>query len=215
MDSRVVLIVGAGDRLGSAIAKKFLGEGFHVLLLSRNINNLTKLKRSLTQNAGDIDVYSADVADTVQLTNQFELIKRRYERIDVIIYNAASIVNRTILDEREEAVLYDFRVNVVGLLTTAVCFESQLKKSAGALLVTGGGIAIYPKPDYASLSITSAALFAMVRCLSFSLKSLGVFVGTILVNGKIAENCPLRKPQYIADQFWRLYNERETVEILL
>jgi len=92
------LIIGAGKHLAGTAVSKFLTAGFNILLISRNISKLDKLKANGINN---IDVYSADVANSKELKHQFEVIKRRYEKIDVILFNAASISNKSILNECE------------------------------------------------------------------------------------------------------------------
>lgn len=215
MERKTLLIIGAGERLGRTVASTFLTKGFNVLLVGRSLSKLKKLKAQLANGSNQVNVYPADVADSDKLARQLEIIKRDNNKIDVMLYNAASINNRNILDEFESDIIYDFKVNVLGLLTAVKHLEDYLKKSNGTILVTGGGIAIHPKPDYASLSITSAGLRSMVRCLSSTLRNHGVYVGIILVNGSIDEKCPLRNPQNIADQFWKLNKEKRTIEILL
>lgn len=215
MHKKVILIIGAGERLGKAIASRFLTEGFDLLLMSRNASKLDELKTKLSNGINKIEIYPTDIADNEDFTHQLEIIKSRYKKIDVMLYNVASINNGNILKVCENDMLYDFKVNVLGLLTAVRYLENCIPKSTGTILVTGGSIAIHPNPDYASLSITSAGLLSMVRCLSFTLRDRDIYVATILINGKIDENCKLRNPQNMADQFWKLNKERHTTEVLL
>lgn len=215
MLKKVILIIGAGERLGRAIASRFLTEGFDLLLMSRNVSKLEELKTQLTNGINKIEVYPTDISDNEEFTHQLDIIRSSYKKIDVILYNVASINKGNILNMGETDILYDFKVNVLGLLTAVRSLKHCILKSTGTILITGGSIAIHPKPDYAALSITSAGLLAMVRCLSFTLRDCGIYVATILIDGKIDENCMLRNPQNIADQFWKLYKERYTTEVLL
>lgn len=98
--------------------------------------------------------------------------------------------------------------NAVKLVLTD---EFAAKK--GALLVTGGGLALQPYIDYLPLSMDKAALRAMVQALVPEMEEKGVYIGTVQVTGRIGSNEHF-SPQSIAEKFWELYEKRETHEIV-
>lgn len=61
---KVILIVGAGSRMGAAVAKRFLKEGFSVILISRNESNLSALKQCLTGDDDYIFTYKSNVLNS-------------------------------------------------------------------------------------------------------------------------------------------------------
>ena len=98
--------------------------------------------------------------------------------------------------------------NCVKLLDT-----KEFAKKNGAILITGGGLSIQPYADYLPLSMDKAALRAMVQALTPVLKAKGIYIGTVQVTGVIGSNEKFA-PKNIAEAFWKLYDKRETNEII-
>lgn len=214
-DRKIMLIVGAGQRLGISVAKRFLIDGFSVILISRNENNLNSLKQSLTGYKDYVFTYKADVSNKIQLKFVLESISKKFQTIDVLFYNAVNIVKRCIFHESEADLINDFIINVIGLLTTVQTLKENLIESNGVVLVSGGGIAICPMPEYSSYSISSSALRSLVLCLNSSLLEHGAYAGILLINGAIDENSQTYSPVNIANVFWQMYVERKVAEVLL
>lgn len=215
IDRKVLLIVGAGRRLGASVAKQFLKKGFSVILVSRSESNLHLLKRSLTRDDEHVFTYKADVVNKVELESVLENILEKFQTIDVLFYNTVHIIKKSILQETEVGLLNDFTINVIGLLTTVQTLKENLITSKGVVLVSGGGVAIYPFPEYSSYSISSSALRSMVLCLNSSLLEHEVYAGILLINGAIDENSQTYSPINIANIFWQLSVERNSAEMIL
>lgn len=215
IDRKVLLIIGAGQRLGSSVATQFLKNGFSVVLISRNESNLHLLKQSLTGDDDYVFTYKADVANKTELKSVLESILENFQRIDVLFFNAAHITKKSILRETEVSLINDFTINVIGLFTAVQALKENLIKSKGVVLVSGGGVALYPFPEYSSYSISSSALRSMVLCLNSSLQENGAYAGILLINGAIDKNNQTYNPQNIANIFWQLYVERNRAEMIL
>lgn len=87
---KVVVITGASRGIGSAIARSFAHEGCHLVLTSRNFNQqLEQLQQEiLSFSKCDCTIYSCDVGDYSQVEAFFKEIRKRYNRIDVLVNNA-------------------------------------------------------------------------------------------------------------------------------
>lgn len=215
INRKVLLIVGAGQRLGSSVAIQFLKNGFSVVLISRNESNLHLLKQSLAGDDDYVFTYKANVAIKTELKSILESILEKFQRIDVLFFNAAHITKKSILRETEVSLINDFTINVIGLFTAVQTLKENLIKSKGVILVSGGGVALYPFPEYSSYSISSSALRSMVLCFNSSLHENGVYAGILLINGAIDKNNQTYNPQNIANIFWQLYVERNRAEMIL
>ena len=89
----------------------------------------------------------------------------------------------------------------------------EFSKKQGAILITGGGLAMYPSADYLPLSMDKAALRAMVMALHPVCQAQGVFLGSVQVCNTIGGSKKYM-PEKIADQFWKLYQDRTDAEIV-
>lgn len=173
------------------------------------------LKQSLTEYDDYVFTCQANVANKEELKSVLENILEKFRTINVLFYNAVHIVKKGILQETEVGLIDDFTINVVGLLTAVQTLKENLIASKGVVLVSGGGIAICPFPEYSSYSISSSALRSMVLCLNSSLLEHKVYAGILLINGAIDENSQTYSPINIANVFWQLYVERKRAETTL
>ena len=82
-----------------------------------------------------------------------------------------------------------------------------------SILVTGGGLGLYPMEEYLPLSMDKAALRAMCIALHNKLKEQNVYVGILTVTDSIKQGGKCA-PTLLAEDFWKLYTLRETCELV-
>ena len=107
-----------------------------------------------------------------------------------------------------------YQVDVVGAYhcIQQIATEEFAKKN-GSILVTGGGLAMYPSADYLPLSMDKAALRAMVQALHPVFQEKGIFLGTLTVCNVITEGSSCA-PEILAEKYWNQYIERKDWEIV-
>ena len=89
----------------------------------------------------------------------------------------------------------------------------EFAKKNGAILVTGGGLAMYPSADYLPLSMDKAALRAMVQALHPVMQGRGIFLGILTVCNVITEGSTCA-PDILAEKYWEQYNYRKDWEVV-
>lgn len=113
MEKAVAVITGASSGIGKAIAKKLSAEGYIIVLASRSVDKLEKIRKEL---AGESLVVELDVSDTESVTQAFGRISEKYGRIDILV-NSAGIMPLTYLKNRHlDEWLNTIEVNVKGTL---------------------------------------------------------------------------------------------------
>ena len=60
MEKKVALIIGAGDSLGSSVARVFAKDGYIIVAARRNGSELDKLKKEIESNNGECHTFSLD-----------------------------------------------------------------------------------------------------------------------------------------------------------
>ncbi len=203
---QTIVIIGAGPGIGYHTALRFAQNGYRVALMARDEQRLQSLVTRLTDQGYDATAHVADVRTTVSLAAQFEVIKRIHGSIDVLLYNAlANTPGRpTVL--RAENLRADFEVNVIGALNSVNSALPYLSPDA-SILLTGGGLALSPVADVASLSLGKAALRNLAYSLHDELKEQSIHVGTLTIAGFVKEGTYFA-PQHIAQALHELRQER-------
>ncbi len=212
--SKVIVIIGAGPGIGAAVAEKFGTEGFSVALISRRIEKLETLKDTLRDKGIDAHAFVGDAGDSESMKDAFNQIWELWENIDIVHYNVAKIKTVNIANETADGLTRDFKVNVAGVMTAVNLVASDMeKKGEGSILLTGGGFALDPNPDFGSLAIGKAGIRNLAGSLHTALKPKNIFVGTVTVCGYVQPDAEKHSPKNIADQFWKLYTDRNEFEI--
>jgi short-subunit dehydrogenase len=211
---KTLILVGAGKGLGNSIAQKFGRNDFRVVLLARNEQSLTEYQEEFRQEGIEVFTQAADASKPETLTAAFNNVKQQFGTPDVLVYN----VGITGLDVpgtiTSETLMQHFQVDVASAyhcVQQVVSDEFSQKK--GAILLTGGGLAIYPQRAYTPLSIDKAALRALAFLLHDDLAPKGIYVGTVTVAGAIAPGTSLA-PELLAEKYWDLYQARQEREVI-
>lgn len=212
--SKVIVIIGAGQGIAKAVAEKFGNNGFSVALISRRKEKLEKLKNELIEKGIDAHAFVGDAGDTESMKDAFDLIWENWEQIDVVHYNVAKLKMVDIANETADGLTRDFKVNVAGVMTAVNLVATDMEKNGqGTILLTGGGFALQPDPQYGSLAIGKAGIRNLAGSLHAALKPKNIFVGTVTVCGIVSPTSETHTPINIADQFWKLYTDRKDFEI--
>jgi NAD(P)-dependent dehydrogenase (short-subunit alcohol dehydrogenase family) len=210
---RVLVIVGVGPGLGLSLAKRFGTDKFKVGLIARRQNELDEYISSLSSLGIEAAGFSADVTDERQLQEAFGGFRKKFGRIDVLIYNAAVIQPVSAVEATTEIVNKHLQVNLLGAVSSVQQVVAEMiERKEGAILFTGGGHSdLSAIPFLTPLSIGKSGLRSYAHCLHDELAGQGVYAGMFSIAGVIKEGT-LFDPDRIAECYYDLYNKRETVE---
>ncbi len=76
MERRAALIIGAGDALGGAIARRFAREGFAACVVRRNGDKLAPLVEAIRSAGGEAIPFGVDARKEEQMVDLIERIER-------------------------------------------------------------------------------------------------------------------------------------------
>jgi NAD(P)-dependent dehydrogenase (short-subunit alcohol dehydrogenase family) len=90
LDEQTILITGATDGLGRALAARLAGAGAHLVLHGRSAERAARLRDELDGMAGGrrADVALADLADLGQVDRLADDLRERLDHLDVLVNNA-------------------------------------------------------------------------------------------------------------------------------
>jgi NAD(P)-dependent dehydrogenase (short-subunit alcohol dehydrogenase family) len=163
MATPVVLILGAGPRIGASVAENFASQGYKVAVASRKGEGKINEKGYLS--------IKADFTDPQSIAPVFEAVKAEFGTApSVVIYNAATLTPPPVQDSAlsipSERVAGDLVVNTVSPYVAAqqalAAWETLPKETKKTFIYTGNamGTTIIPVPLMLNLGIgKSASLF--------------------------------------------------------
>lgn len=211
---KLLVVIGAGKGLGNGVAEKFAANDFRVVLMARSETHLKEYAMEFASKGIEVYTQAADVADAADFAEGFQQVVKTYGVPDVVFYNVGVTVPDADCEINAKTLMDRYLVDVVGAYNTVRLLDTEdFAKKNGAILITGGGLALQPYAAYLPLSMDKAALRAMVQALSPVLNDKGIYIGTVQVTGAIGSNEHFA-PKTIAEEFWKLYTERKTMEIV-
>lgn len=213
---KTIFVLGAGNGCGNRVAEKFGKNDFRVVLMARNAEHLAAYETEFKEKGIEVYTKVADASKPYSVTKAFDELKAQFGTPDVLFYNVGitGLDSEMKVSKDFDLLMERYRVDVAGAYhaITQVLGEDFSQKN-GVILVTGGGLSLYPMYDYLPLSKDKAALRAMCLALHEELKKQNVYLGTVTVTDVIApgEKCD---PALLAEDFWKLYTERNDCEVV-
>ncbi len=214
MDKKTIVVVGAGKGMGNHIAEEFGKNDFRIVLMSRNQASLDGYVKEFNDKGMEAYGFAADAGNTDSLTAAFDKVKEQFGTVDVLVYNTCILEGGKPSELSSAELMRHYQVDVASALHSVLqVLDSMKEQKNGTILFTGGGLAIYPMPEYTCVSVDKAALKALAVTLNTELKEDGIFTGIVTIMGNIAPGTDY-DPADIAKEYWRHYTERKDVEII-
>ena len=177
-----VLITGASAGFGAAGAVAFGAEGAKLLLGARRVDRLKHVaKNARKAGAGETHVHALDVASTRSVNDFLSWVKRKTERLDVLINNAGGAHGLdTVAEGKDDDWETMMQVNVLGVLRMTRAALPLIPHDAGASVITIGSHADRSPYEGGSAYCGAKAAAAQIsRVLRLELCGTGIRVSLI------------------------------------
>jgi NAD(P)-dependent dehydrogenase (short-subunit alcohol dehydrogenase family) len=179
-EGKNVIVTGAGQGIGLAIAARFAAEGADVLLVGRRSEPLEKALETIAADGGRAFAHAADVGDPEQVRDTVSAAMARWGRIDVLVNNAGIGEEAPFLEV--EVASWDRVVgtNLRGafLMAQAVAKE-QVSTGGGAIVHIASIDASGGDGQYVSYNASKAGLLGLNRTMAFELAPHGIRVNCV------------------------------------
>lgn len=137
MEGKVILVTGASDGIGKETAKSLAKQGHTIILHGRSKQKMQAVYEEIRRETGNnnIDMFTADFLSLVEIKCFADTIKKKYDRLDVLINNAGAQFGnkRETTSEGHEKTMM---INVFAPFLLTALLLDLLKKSPSARLVT-------------------------------------------------------------------------------
>lgn len=201
-----LLVVGAGPRLGGAIARRFGAAGYDIALLSHDEAAVAALGESLQEAGLTAGWAVADIADDAAVRAAIKRFEDHAGGIDVAVHNVSVWRDVPVLELTTEQYLADVHAGAASLLTIAQAVApGMIARGSGTIIATGSIAADSPPSGAPTLSAQKAALRSLSRSLALELGPRGVHCAFVQINGNLG--APGFDPDAIADRYAQLVSQ--------
>ncbi|OZF07759.1 dehydrogenase [Rhodococcus sp. 15-1154-1] len=211
-----IAIIGAGDGLGFAAARRFGREGLAVALISRNPHNLDRIAGRLVGEGITARGFVADVRDAKSLTAALDSAAEQLGPIEVLQYSPvpAKEFMRPVLETNAEDLAGPVQFSVCGPVTAVTHVLPGMRTlGRGTILFVNGSSAVRPGASVAGTSIAFAAESAYAQLLHDALAPEGLHVGQLIIPRGIGAGEPSHEPDALAQSLWEIHTARKEFRV--
>ncbi len=181
LPNKSALITGAGSGIGRAAAELFAREGAKIVLVDLNEQAATATADAIQAAGGEATVVAADVSRGEDVKRAIDACVERYGQIDILYNNAGIAMQRTPIEEIDDA-LFDriFSINVRSVHLGAKHAVPHMKRQGGGVILnTGSTAGIRPRIGASSYAASKGAVIAMTKALAIELAPFKIRVVSI------------------------------------
>ena len=170
-DERSILITGAANGIGRAIASRFAAAGCRLVLLDLQAQDLERAADALRNTGTDVLALPCDVRDASQIQAAVDQTVQRFGRLDVAVSNAAVYPNTAVvnMEEAEWDLVLDTNLKGSFLVTRAAARQLVKQGSGGKLCLIASGAYSSARRGASHYSASKAGIVMLAKTLSLEL----------------------------------------------
>jgi NAD(P)-dependent dehydrogenase (short-subunit alcohol dehydrogenase family) len=220
-------VIGAGDYIGAAIAKRFAAEGFTVFAGRRKADKLAPLVEEVESAGGCIVACSLDARKEDEVAAFLRAADERAP-LDVCVFNVGANVSSPLLDTTERVFRKVWEMACYsGFLAGREAARLMLPRGRGCIFFTGATASLRGSAGYAAFSSAKFGLRAVAQSAARELGPRNIHVAHLIIDAgvdtawvreRIRESegddalraLPpgrLMRPAAVADAYWQLYQQ--------
>jgi NAD(P)-dependent dehydrogenase (short-subunit alcohol dehydrogenase family) len=222
-DKKAVLVIGAGDATGGAIARRFAREGYIACVTRRTADKLQPLVDAIVAAGGQAHAFGSDARKEEEMVALVERIEREIAPIEVAVFNIGANVRFSITETTARVYFKVWEMACfAGFLMGREVAKAMLPRGRGTILFTGATASLRGREGFAAFAGAKHALRALAQSMARELWPKGIHVAHPVIDGAIdtefiRSNFPERyalkdqqgilDPEHIADQYWQIHNQ--------
>jgi NAD(P)-dependent dehydrogenase (short-subunit alcohol dehydrogenase family) len=222
-EKKAVLVVGAGDATGGAIARRFAREGYIACVTRRHADKLAPLVAQIEAEGGSAHAFGSDARKEDEVIALFAQIEKEIAPIEVAVFNIGANVRFPVTETTAQVYRKVWEMGCFGgFLVGREAAKAMLPRGRGSIFFTGATASLRGGANFAAFAGAKHALRALAQSMARELGPKGIHVAQIIIDAAIdtefiRENFPQRyalkeqdgivDPESIAASYWQLHSQ--------
>ena len=222
-NTKAMLVMGAGDATGGAIAKRFAREGYVACVARRTADKLQPLVAEIEGAGGKARAFGSDARKEEEVVALVETIEREIGPLEVAVFNIGANVPASILEETARKYFKIWEMACFGgFLVGREAAKRMVPRGHGTIIFTGATASVRGRANFAAFAGAKHALRALAQSMARELGPKGIHVAHTVIDGAIdtefiRTNFPqayakkdedgILNPDHIAEQYWMLHTQ--------
>ena len=197
---KLAFITGATKGIGRATAITFANAGWDLILLSRDIEMLEKLKLQLSNTKSKISLVKCDLSNSEEIEYSVKKSINKYGCPSVLINNAGYAFNGDLVGMPLKEWQSIFQINLTSIFQICNLIVPQMRKTGGLVINVSSHASYNAFPQWGAYCVSKSALAMFTKCLREEERSNSIRASTITLG---SVNTPLWESESINSDFDR------------
>jgi NAD(P)-dependent dehydrogenase (short-subunit alcohol dehydrogenase family) len=224
--SGVALLVGAGDAIGAAVARRFAAGGYAVCIARRDAEKSHSLVQEITQSGGIGRAVGTDVRKEEAVQALFAEVEAELGPIEMCLFNAGANVKSALVETSSKLFFRVWELACYGgFLTGREAARYMVPRRRGTILFTGATASVRGGSGFAAFAAAKFGLRAVAQAMARELAPKNIHVAHLVIDGAIDSEAihqrlsaatgampdlapdALIQTSSVAEAYWALHNQ--------
>ena len=224
--SGVALLVGAGDAIGAAVARRFAVGGYCVCVARRDAEKSRSLVQEIVASGGVARAVGTDVRNEEAVQALFSQVETELGPVEVCLFNAGANVKTPLIETSGRLFFKAWELACYGgFLTGREAARYMVPRGRGTILFTGATASVRGRAGYAAFASGKHGLRAVAQSMARELAPRNIHIAHLIIDGAIDSEAIHRRlsaatgtmPEItsdsliqtssVAEVYWALHNQ--------
>lgn len=220
------VVAGVGEGLGSAVARRFAGGGYKVVMLARTEEKLRGYAEQIRAQGGEAVGMKVDMRVEQEVVGAMVRVEREVGPIEVAIFNAGAQHRKPLLEITGDVFEKVWRLGcLAGFVFGREAIRHMAPRGSGTVIFTGATSGMRGGANFAAFAATKFGLRAVAQAMAREYGPKGIHVATVFIDGAIdmpaihqrfpetVKNMPpdgLLKTDAIAETYFQIHRQHRS-----
>lgn len=220
-ERKAILVMGAGDATGGAIAKRFAREGYVACVARRHVDKLAPLVEAIETEGGTARAFGCDARVEAEVIELFACIEREVGPLEAVVFNIGANVQFSITETTAQVYRKVWEMAALaGFLSGREAAKVMLPRARGSIIFTGATASLRGRANFSAFASAKFALRALAQSMARELGPQGIHVAHPIIDGAIdtafiretfpelyqrKEQDGILNPAHIAETYWQIH----------
>jgi NAD(P)-dependent dehydrogenase (short-subunit alcohol dehydrogenase family) len=184
--TKVALLVGAGDAIGAAVARRFARGGYAVCIARREAAKSQAVVDEINASGGKARAFSVDARQEESVKALFAEVEKDVGPIEVCLFNAGSNVSKPLLETTEKLFFKAWELACyAGFLVGREAANYMMARGRGTMLFTGATASVKGRTGFTAFSSAKFGLRAVAQSMARELGPKNIHVVHLLIDAGV------------------------------
>jgi NAD(P)-dependent dehydrogenase (short-subunit alcohol dehydrogenase family) len=184
--NKTALLVGAGDAIGAAVARRFAAGGYTVCVARRDAAKSSGLVEELKGLGRDVHAFSVDARRENEVQELCDRVDRDVGPIEVCLFNAGSNVKKNLHETTDKLFFKAWELACfAGFLVGREATKHMLRHGRGTMLFTGATASARGGSGFAAFASAKFGLRAVAQAMARELGPQNIHVAHLLIDAGV------------------------------